>query len=788
MGEQSEHSSGKLTKFLGGVGKVASGVTKVVGATLAAGSAVITKVGKDAISAYGDYEQLVGGVETLFKDSADTVIYNASNAYKTAGMSANEYMETVTGFSAALLQSLDGDTVEAANKADMAISDMSDNANKMGTDMESIQNAYQGFSKQNYTMLDNLKLGYGGTKEEMQRLLSDAEKLSGQKFDISSYSDIVDAIHVVQTEMGITGTTAKEASTTIQGSLGAMKSSWQNLLTGLTDENADMNSLINNLFDSILTVADNLIPRVSQVLDGIADVIVKLAPKLLSKVSEVIDKLLPGVINGAVALINAIVDILPSLIGTLVNILPALIDGFGQIIDGLIAALPSILTSLMQGIVLLLSDVLPMLIEGLINLIVTIASNFGQIIQPLIDKLPEIIINVVNALMNNLPALIEGCIQLVIGIVQAIPQIILALIEALPTVFIKIVEGLINSLPVLLEGIASIWGSIGSAIWEYLSGFYTLLGEWFGGLWESIKDIFSPVIDFFKNLFSGAWEGIKSIWNSVSGFFSDVWNRIKNIFSPVINFFKNIFSSAWNGIKGIWKSVSNFFSGIWNGIKNAFSSVGSFFSDIFSGAWNGIKSIFSGVGDFFSGVFNRIVDVVKTPINWIISGINFLINGLNKISFDIPDWVPGVGGSTFGINIPNIPELAEGGVLKKGQTGYLEGDGDEAVVPLEKNTGWISRVAEQINKFSIETKSNIEGAVDVDKLSYAIKSDIGTRIDNVNDKFDKLIELIIRFFPEFAKSKDSKIVLDDDTLVGKLTPKIDSRLNELREREDVVFI
>ena len=315
-GDDAEESSSKMGAFFTGAANFAVKAGKIIAVGLGAASAAVVNIGKDAISAYGDYEQLVGGVETLFKDSSDTVIQNAANAYKTAGMSANAYMETVTSFSASLLQSLGGDTVKAAEKADTAITDMSDNANKMGTSMEAIQNAYQGFAKQNYTMLDNLKLGYGGTKEEMERLLEDASKISGIKYDISSFSDITDAIHIVQTEMGITGTTAKEAATTIQGSISSMKGAWQNLLTGLTDGNQNIGQLTGNLFNSLITVADNLIPRISQVLDGIANVISDLAPKLLGKVSELIDRLLPGVVNGAVTLINALVSVLPSLISS----------------------------------------------------------------------------------------------------------------------------------------------------------------------------------------------------------------------------------------------------------------------------------------------------------------------------------------------------------------------------------------------------------------------------------------------------------------------------------------
>ena len=267
--------------IVGGI-KALGNVVKEVGSTL-------INVGKQALSSYADYEQLVGGVETLFKDNASTVENYANNAYKTAGLSANEYMNTVTSFSASLLQSLNGDTAKSAQVADMAITDMSDNANKMGTDMSMIQNAYQGFAKQNYTMLDNLKLGYGGTKSEMQRLLKDAQKISGIKYDISNLNDVYQAIHVIQGELGITGTTAKEASTTIQGSVSAMKSAWQNMLTGIANDNVDFKGLVNNLVDSIITAGQNILPRVEVIIDGAAELIVQLVGKILEQMPSILE-------------------------------------------------------------------------------------------------------------------------------------------------------------------------------------------------------------------------------------------------------------------------------------------------------------------------------------------------------------------------------------------------------------------------------------------------------------------------------------------------------------------
>ena len=844
LGDEGDRTEGKLGKAFSKMGSAAVAVGKTIATRLAAASTAVVAVGKAAISSYADYEQLVGGVETLFDESSATVIANAQNAYKTAGMSANEYMETVTSFSASLLQSLGGDTKAAADKADMAITDMSDNANKMGTSIEMIQNAYNGFAKQNYTMLDNLKLGYGGTKEEMQRLLDDASKLSGIEYDISSYSDIVDAIHIVQNEMGITGTTAKEASETISGSLASAKASWQNLLTGIADGNQDVGGLITQFFDSIVTVADNIVPRIAQVMGTLPQLITDLVPKLLTKVSELIDILLPVVVDGAVSLLNAIVQVLPQLVTSILNALPSLISGIEQVFYAIVDALPQLMTVICEALPVLI----PQLVDALVNMIVYLATHIVEIIQPLIDNLPEIIIAIVNALMDNLPALIEGAVQLVIGIVQAIPQIIMALIEALPTVIQSILEGLWNALPLLLEGIISIVGEIGTAIWDILSGFFTALGEWFGGLWESIKTIFAPVVEWFGNLFSTIWNSIVSVFSTVgswvydniiapvANFFKGLWEGIVSAFHTVIDPWieiikraatlvyntiivpiKNFFTDLWNSIVGIFSKVSgwftdniatpikNIFSNIWNamkngasnaweGIKSVFSKVTDWFKNIFSKAWQAVKNVFSTGGKIFDGIKDGIVNAFKTVVNAIIRGINKVI----KVPFDGINWalekIRGInilGVEPFGwistINTPQIPELEKGGVLKKGQVGLLEGKGDEAVVPLEKNTGWIRNVATQIHDFVIETKNNpkdIAGNISSTGLLTALKVEVGDRIRNLEETITNLIDMLKEFFPELLEAFDVTVVLDDGTMVARLTPKIDRELGKIQRRKE----
>ena len=657
-----------------------------------------------SVKGYSDYEQLAGGVETLFKKSSQSVINNASKAYQTAGMSANEYMETVTGFSASLLQSLGGDTQKAAEKADMAIRDMSDNANKMGTDITSIQNAYQGFAKQNYTMLDNLKLGYGGTKEEMERLLADAEKISGIKYDVSSYSDIVDAIHVVQNEMGITGTTAKEASTTIQGSL---KSA--NLLTGLSDDKADIDKLISNFFNSVVTVGENIIPRIGVVLNGITGMIEKLAPKITAKLPSIFKQILPSVVKGATSLLSALIGILPELSKTIIKSLPDFIASLKTMFKGIIDSLPSLIQTLVSA----LPTLIPQVVSGIVDMAVYLMEHFSEIIQPIIDKLPDILISIVNALMDNLPKLIDGAISLVLGIVDAIPQIIMGLLDALPTVIEKIISGLLNALPKLIEGLID----LNLKIVEHMP-------EIILGLIKAIPKVIESIV---KALLGAA----PKLWDAFTKIFSNAWEKVKEIFAKIPEWFSNIFSEAWKGIQSIWNNVGKFFSGIWDGIKKAFSSVGTWFSDIFKNAVKGIKGAFDGVKTWFKNLWNGIWSVVKTPINWIIDGINSLIDGLNSLSIKVPDWVPFVGGQTWGVNIPKIPKLARGGIVDSG-TPFIAGEaGKEAVIPLENNNQWIY-------KFAHAFADGLSSFYDGDNFTQTPNKGAGGKVVNINLYLDNV--------------------------------------------------
>lgn len=467
-GKKAEKSSEGFTVFKGILANLGADAIKgALNGLKSLGSAMLD-IGKQAIQSYADYEQLVGGVETLFKDSSQKVQEYANNSYKTAGLSANEYMETVTSFSASLLQSLNGDTEKSADVANMAIIDMSDNANKMGTSMSMIQSAYQGFAKQNYTMLDNLKLGYGGTKTEMERLLADAEKISGVHYDISNLNDVYQAIHVIQGELGITGTTSEEASKTISGSLNAMKGAWSNLLTGIADENADFDTLVGNLVDSVMTFGDNILPRVKTVLEGIGKLIKELVPKLAQELPSLLQSILPSLISGVVDLIKALSDALPSLI-------PVLMDGIVQAFTGIVDILPDILQALIQATVLIVQS---------------LAEQLPTIIPQLIDAILEMI----PILIDNLPLFIKAGWQLIIGLAQGILNSIPTLLSYLP----KIGSSMINYFKQLPSMFVEIGGNIIKGLWNGIKN----VKDW---LFDKIKGFKDAVLNKFKSFF-----GIKS--------------------------------------------------------------------------------------------------------------------------------------------------------------------------------------------------------------------------------------------------------------------------------------
>lgn len=507
-----EKDSSKLKSILSKVGSVASTAMKGVGVAVGTATTAVAGLVTASVNAYAEYEQLVGGVDTLFKSSSQKLQSYADIAYKTAGMSANEYMNTVTSFSASLLQSLGNDTEKATEYANQAVIDMSDNANKMGTSMESIQYAYQGFAKQNYTMLDNLKLGYGGTKEEMERLLEDASKLSGIEFDISSFADVTQAIHVIQENMGIAGTTAKEASTTIQGSLNSVKGAWENLLVGMTNPNADFDTLIQNLVDSIATAGENLLPAIEQALIGVSELIDSLFPLIAQKIPDLIVQVLPQLISAGTGIVTSLVT------GIQQN-LPALVQGAIQIVTQLLTTLLSLL---------------PQLLDMGAQILMQLVIGIGQALPELIPQAVNAVTTIVENLIDNIDLIIEAGMQLLIGLAEGLINAIPQLIEKIPIIIDKLLNAIIENLPKLVEMGVELVVKLAVGLVQAIPTLVGKIPQLISSVLNAIGKLPGMVIDIGKNIVQGIWNGISGaaswLWNKITGWCSSIFDGIKSFF------------------------------------------------------------------------------------------------------------------------------------------------------------------------------------------------------------------------------------------------------------------
>lgn len=712
--------SGKASKvgdvFLKGIGTIAKWGVAAASVAATATAALV----KSAVTAYSDYEQLVGGVETLFKDSASEVQKYAANAYQTAGLSANEYMETVTGFSASLLQSLDGDTKAAAEKANVAITDMSDNANKMGTSMESIQNAYQGFAKQNYTMLDNLKLGYGGTKEEMQRLLEDAEKLSGQKFDLSSYADIVDAIHVVQTEMGITGTTAKEAATTIQGSVNMTKAAWQNLIVGIADDTQDFDVLVNNFVESVTTAGNNILPRVEIALKGVGTLVEKLAPIIAKTVPNIVSTTLPSMIKAGTSMIRALLDgllkavpelipcfknIVNQLISVIVTNLPMILNAAvtiaGAIVSGLVEALPDILDagieliqSLAQGLTTGIPTILstaitivsqlastliqnvPQIVQTGIQLLLGLANGILQAVPQLLQELPGIITQMVENILSCIPMIIECGIELLTSLVDALPQIIQSIVAVLPQIINGIIEALLGHIDEIIQAGIKLLVALIDALPQIIDTICKALPQIIeaitGALLEHLDDMIYAGVDLFMALITNLAE----IKNALA-------SKMPEIIASIVRAIGECLGEMWEAGKRLMNKL-------WQGLKEVAPNIASWFKD------------------FLHNLFIQDVNV-QVDTSSLKSSATAKIT--NKST--------------------SARKHAKGGVVEKGEIALLEGDGAEAVVPLHQNRMWISRVAQ-----------DMKNALDYGQSSSGSKND-NALLELIYELLERLPDLIL---------------------------------------------
>lgn len=757
------NSASKMSSVMKGIGSSAIKVGKGLAVAGAAAATAVTALVSKSVGAFSDYEQLTGGVETLFgaggrsveeyaqsvgksvsdiqgkydslMSAQNAVLENANKAYMTAGMSANEYMDTVTGFSASLISSLGGDTNKAADYANSALVDMSDNANKMGTDMESIKNAYQGFAKQNYTMLDNLKLGYGGTQEEMKRLLSDAEKLTGQRYDISSFADITQAIHAIQTQMDITGTTAKEASTTISGSWGSLKAAFQNVLVGLTTGGDMFDQSLDALINTAVTFGQNIIPAIKGALSGVGYLIEGLAPVIGETIPPLINDLAPTLANSAVSLISSLVNGLTQnatqFSECLSNIIIVAVAGISTVVPQLLDAASKIVSNLMQG----LTNSMPQIVNGAVTLIEGLVNGLVNNIPLLIMGAVQLVASLANGLIANLPRIIDAGVNLITGIVSASYSMMPQIIQNGMQLVVNLAVGLVRAIPQLIVALPRITGAI-------VKGFKSV--NWF---------------DLGLQLIKSIWEGIKSIgsemWNGVKEKTSELWGGVKNVVSEKLNNIKSAYDAHGGGLKGATfaaiEGVKEYYRTGYDAINQL---TGGKLGEVVNAVGEKMEVVKGKFSEAFGNVKNTVMTIFENIKNGITEKISAAVNKVKEIFGSIADKVSEVWGkikgiikapkivqkgtvSIAGVSTP-IPKLglewnAKGGIMTRPTAfGYANGKvqmggeaGAEAILPLRTFWNNLSQYIAESNKGGNTITNEIKIVINADnKTADEIADDV----------------------------------------------------------------
>ena len=688
-----------------GMGKVASVAQQALGVftgqMMTRAVDALANLGKSALDSVGQLEQNVGGVETLFGDAADAVIASADRAYQTAGMSANDYMSTVTSFSASLLQSLGGNTEEAAKVADMAIIDMADNANKMGTSMDMIQNAYQGFAKQNYTMLDNLKLGYGGTKTEMERLLADAEKLTGVKYDINNLNDVYQAIHAVQEEMGITGTTAKEAASTLEGSMASAKAAWDNFMNGSGD--ADQ------LADAFATAADNIVKNLAEIIPRFAETLPALGGAIIAQIPGLVAAIVPAVLSAGQSVLKQLQDavldfdfagaadkVVQMITGFiegdgLGSLLDSLVTIFTGIVNGISSMLPSLLPALIELIsyvVTSLLDQLPAILDCALELILGLAQGILAALPVLIEALPEVISSIVEFLISAVPQIIDAGIELLMALVDALPVIIDALVDALPQIIKATVTALIAAAPqiakagikllgALIEAIPVIVVELAKAVPDIVAAIIDVLAELPGLIGEVFAEIVTDIVEWGQQMLSNASMAMSNMLSKVSGIIQElpgkIWTHLVNTVNKVVAWGQQMVSNASTAASNMLSKVSSTLQQlpgkVWDYLSQAAQKVVTWgtqlaqkgaaaATQLFNSIVNGLSSLPSKMAEIGSNIVSGTWNGISSGWNWLTNKISNLANslldaakdalGINSPSKEFADevgrWImPGVG-------------------------------------------------------------------------------------------------------------------------------------------------
>ena len=637
------NNTSKKISELGDKAKVVGSAVGKLGKGLAiAGTAAATAVGTmvaKSVSSFADYEQLTGGVDTLFKDSSAAVQKYANDAYKTAGLSANNYMETVTNFSASLISSLKGDTAKAADYANSALVDMADNANKMGTNMTDIQNAYQGFAKQNYTMLDNLKLGYGGTQAEMKRLLGDAQKLTGQKYDISSFADITQAIHAIQTQMDITGTTAKEAST-----WGSLKAAFENTLVGLTTGGEMFDQSLDALVDSAKTFGQNVIPAITGALSGVGSLIESLAPVIVAELPSMVSDILPHLVSAAKSLVTGLISQLPALGKAVLDAIPSIFDGMTDVIgESSVGKLKGSFEGLKNTITDTFSNIGPMLkdfCEGGISTFcdaLSTAMDLASGAISVIEALSPVIGAVAGAIITYKGAVMlwnaaETAKNVVMGISTAAQWALNVAMTANPIgIVIVAIGALVGAFIVLWnksEGFRNFWINL----WEKVKAIVT-------SAWEGIKAGFEKI----KNGISAVKEKVSTMWNGVKEKTSELWGGVKNAVSEKLNNIKSAYDAHGGGLKGATfaaiEGVKEYYRTGYDAINQL---TGGKLGEVVNAVGVKMEAVKSKFGEAFGNVKNTVMTIFENIKNGIVEKITAAVDTVKNVFTKISDTVSSV--------------------------------------------------------------------------------------------------------------------------------------------------
>lgn len=778
------NSASKMSSVMKGIGSSAIKVGKGLAVAGAAAATAVTALVSKSVGAFADYEQLTGGVETLFgaggrsveeyaqsvgksvsdiqgkydslMSAQNVVLENANKAYMTAGMSANEYMDTVTGFSASLISSLGGDTNKAADYANSALVDMSDNANKMGTDMESIKNAYQGFAKQNYTMLDNLKLGYGGTQEEMKRLLSDAEKLTGQRYDISSFADITQAIHAIQTQMDITGTTAKEASTTISGSWGSLKAAFENTLVGLTTGGEMFDQSLDALVDSAKTFGQNVIPAITGALSGVGSLIESLAPVIVAELPSMVSDILPHLVSATKSLVTGLISQLPALGKAVLDAIPSIFDGMTDVIgESSVGKLKGSFEGLKNTITDTFSNIGPMLkdfCEGGISTFcdaLSTAMDLASGAISVIEALSPVIGAVAGAIITYKGAVLlwnaaETAKNVVMGISTAAQWALNVAMTANPIgIVIVAIGALVGAFIVLWnksEGFRNFWINL----WEKVKAIVT-------SAWEGIKAGFEKI----KNGISAVKEKVSTMWNGVKEKTSELWGGVKNAVSEKLNNIKSAYDAHGGGLKGATfaaiEGVKEYYRTGYDAINQL---TGGKLGEVVNAVGAKMEAVKSKFGEAFGNVKNTVMTIFENIKNGITEKISAAVNKVKEIFGSIADKVSEVWGkikgiikapkivqkgtvSIAGVSTP-IPKLglewnAKGGIMTRPTAfGYANGKvqmggeaGAEAILPLRTFWNNLSQYIAESNKGGNTITNEIKIVINADnKTADEIADDV----------------------------------------------------------------